>query len=113
MARQRVKPGWLTRKIMVEHLEIADSTFTKWDVKPVAKIGRNTYYMLRDVIENRLRNHRRQAGCCEECGYTKGAGSKANSKWIAFCPKCNHPIERGDLLSDQEFWDRTWESETG
>lgn len=97
----------MTRRDMVEALGISDSTFTKWNVKPVGKIGRNTYYWFRDVLENRIRHKRRQLGRCDECGYSKEELIRRNANWNGFCPKCNHPIAGSELLSDQKFWENS------
>ena len=97
----------MIRKHMIQALRISDSGFAKWRVKPVAKRGRNTYYWLRDVIENRVRAKRCELGCCEECGYPKEGLVGRNTNWNDFCPECNHPINADELFSSQAFWEKS------
>lgn len=51
------KPGWLNKKQMAESLDISVQAFDKWGVKPIAKIGRESFYDVRSVLDNRL-NHK-------------------------------------------------------
>lgn len=53
------KPGWLNKKQMTDSLGISTQAFDKWGVDPVAKIGRESFYDVRSVVENRLQH---QAG---------------------------------------------------
>lgn len=50
------QPFWLNKKSMADSLGISTQAFDKWDVKPVAKIGRESFYDVRSVIDNRLKH---------------------------------------------------------
>ena len=47
------KPGWLNKKEMAASLGISPQAFTQWGVEPVAKIGRETFYTVQNVLKNR------------------------------------------------------------
>ena len=47
------KDCWLTQAQMAASIGIRAETFQLWHVKPVARIGRYTYYSVKDVLENR------------------------------------------------------------
>lgn len=53
IARQ---PYWLNKKRMAESLGISTQAFDKWGVEPVAKIGRESFYDVRSVVDNRLKH---------------------------------------------------------
>ncbi|MBK3511283.1 terminase small subunit [Pseudomonas sp. MF6747] len=50
------QPGWLNKKNMADSLGISVQAFDKWDVAPVAKIGRESFYDVRSVLDNRLQH---------------------------------------------------------
>ncbi|SEC63141.1 terminase small subunit [Pseudomonas costantinii] len=50
------QPGWLNKKNMADSLGISVQAFDKWDVPAVAKIGRESFYDVRSVIDNRLQH---------------------------------------------------------
>lgn len=50
------QPYWLNKKRMAESLGISTQAFDKWSVEPVAKIGREAFYDVRSVVENRLQH---------------------------------------------------------
>ena len=52
---QRKNPlkHWVNRKEMVALLQITGQSFDAWNVQSVGKIGKNKYFTLQDVIENR------------------------------------------------------------
>lgn len=45
---------WLNKAQTARSLGISTQAFDKWGVEPVAKIGRENFYLLRDVLDNRL-----------------------------------------------------------
>lgn len=45
---------WLNQTQMCRSLGVSVQAFGRWDVKPVARIGRTAYYTVRDVLDNRL-----------------------------------------------------------
>lgn len=53
------QPYWLNKKRMAESLGISVQAFDKWGVEPVQKIGRESFYDVRSVVDNRLQH---QAG---------------------------------------------------
>lgn len=50
---QKPQPGWLNKQDMAASCGVSLTGFDKWDIEPVAKIGRNTYYRVADVLDNR------------------------------------------------------------
>lgn len=50
---QKPQPGWLNKQDMAASCGISLTGFDKWAIEPVAKIGRNTYYRVVDVLDNR------------------------------------------------------------
>ncbi|VVP01100.1 hypothetical protein PS862_02850 [Pseudomonas fluorescens] len=53
------QPFWLNKKNMADSLGISVQAFDKWGVQPVAKIGRESFYDVRAVVDNRVQH---QAG---------------------------------------------------
>lgn len=50
------QPFWLNKKRMAESLGISVQAFDKWGVEPVTKIGRESFYDVRSVVDNRLQH---------------------------------------------------------
>lgn len=50
------QPYWLNKKRMAESLGISVQAFDKWGVEPVQKIGRESFYDVRSVVDNRLQH---------------------------------------------------------
>ena len=50
------QPYWLNKKSMAESLGISVQAFDKWGVEPVQKIGRESFYDVRSVLDNRLQH---------------------------------------------------------
>lgn len=48
------QPGWLNQTEMAASCGISVVAFGKWGVQPIARIGRQAFYRVEDVIENRL-----------------------------------------------------------
>lgn len=48
------EPHWLNQQQMAAACGISVTAFTKWGVTPVAKIKREAFYTVRDVLDNRL-----------------------------------------------------------
>ncbi|HEJ1943963.1 TPA: terminase small subunit [Pseudomonas aeruginosa] len=48
------QPHWLNKSRMATSLGISTQAFDKWGVEPVARIGREVFYDVRSVLENRL-----------------------------------------------------------
>ncbi|SEI17170.1 Phage DNA packaging protein, Nu1 subunit of terminase [Pseudomonas asplenii] len=48
------KPHWLNKTSMAASLGITVQAFDKWKVEPVARIGRENFYDVRSVLDNRL-----------------------------------------------------------
>jgi len=55
-AGQKKEPHWLNRTQMAKSLGISAGAFDRWDVQPVARIGREKYFDVRAVLDNRLRH---------------------------------------------------------
>lgn len=52
--------GWLNKSEMASSLGISPQAFEKWGVQPVARIGREAFYTVSDVVENRLQHAARK-----------------------------------------------------
>ncbi len=50
------QPFWLNKKTMADSLGISVQAFDKWSVTPIAKIGRESFYDVRSVLDNRLQH---------------------------------------------------------
>jgi phage terminase Nu1 subunit (DNA packaging protein) len=50
------QPFWLNKKNMADSLGITVQAFDKWGVTPVAKIGREAFFDVRSVVDNRLKH---------------------------------------------------------
>ena len=46
--------GWLYQQELLSSLGVSLQAFNRWGVKPVANIGRRTYYTVKDVVNNRV-----------------------------------------------------------
>ncbi len=46
--------GWLNKSEMASSLGISPQAFEKWGVEPVARIGREAFYTVQDVVGNRV-----------------------------------------------------------
>lgn len=51
---------WLNKSDTAKSLGISVQAFDKWGVEPVAKIGRENFYTMRSVLDNRLANQRQK-----------------------------------------------------
>ncbi|GAB7527921.1 hypothetical protein PS3A_03270 [Pseudomonas sp. 3A(2025)] len=52
--------GWLNKSEMASSLGISPQAFDKWGVSPVARIGREAFYTVQIVVENRLDHAQRK-----------------------------------------------------
>ena len=48
------KPHWLNQQQMAKSLGLTVSAFSRWEVEPVARIGKQVFYDVCSVLENRL-----------------------------------------------------------
>jgi phage terminase Nu1 subunit (DNA packaging protein) len=46
---------WLNQQQIAKSLGITVSAFARWEVEPVARIGKQVFYDVRSVLENRLK----------------------------------------------------------
>tara|TARA_R110002049_G_scaffold309283_1_gene520076 strand:+ start:5700 stop:6209 length:510 start_codon:yes stop_codon:yes gene_type:complete len=53
-SKQEKENHWINQSTAAKSCGVSCQAFTKWGVKPVAKIGRETFYLLSDVLANRL-----------------------------------------------------------
>jgi phage terminase Nu1 subunit (DNA packaging protein) len=51
---EKPKEHWLTQQNMAKSLGVTVSAFARWEVEPVARIGKHAYYDVRAVLNNRL-----------------------------------------------------------
>lgn len=57
--KQEKQPGWLNKRELCLSLKISPSAFDKWGVPSITKIGREVFFSFADVLENRLKNERK------------------------------------------------------
>lgn len=50
----RVEPFWLNKSQMAESAGLTVQCFDRWGVQPTAKVGRSVYFLVSDVIKNRV-----------------------------------------------------------
>ncbi|NMZ98083.1 terminase small subunit [Pseudomonas lundensis] len=50
------QPFWLNKTRMAESLGISVQAFDKWGVEAVAKVGRESFYDVRSILDNRLKH---------------------------------------------------------
>ena len=55
------KPGWLNKSEMSASLGISPQAFDKLGVIPIARVGREAFYRVQDVVKNRLENAQNHA----------------------------------------------------
>lgn len=48
------QPYWRNQAEMAQSCGVSRTAFQSWGVPPVAKIGRNVYYLVADVLANRM-----------------------------------------------------------
>ncbi|WP_443191392.1 terminase small subunit [Pseudomonas indica] len=48
------QPGWLNKSEMAKSLGISPQAFDKWGVEPIERAGREAFYRVQDVLQNRL-----------------------------------------------------------
>ncbi len=46
--------GWLNKSDMAASLGISPQAFDKWGVEPISRIGREAFYRVQDVVQNRV-----------------------------------------------------------
>lgn len=52
--------GWLNKSEMAASLGISPQAFDKWGVEPISRIGREAFYTVQDVVQNRIDNAARK-----------------------------------------------------
>lgn len=69
-SKSKPKPGWINKKTMAASIGISVQAFDKWNIEPVAKIGRENFYVFKDVaefmIERALSSHRERSNLAGE-----------------------------------------------
>lgn len=48
------EPHWLTQSQMADACGVSVQAFQRWGIEPIAKCGRSKYYLVSDVIDNRV-----------------------------------------------------------
>lgn len=52
-ARKKKQLGWFNKTEMCTSLRVTPQAFDKWKIKPIAKSGRENFYIVKDVVDNR------------------------------------------------------------
>lgn len=52
--------GWLNKSDMASSLGISPQAFDKWGVTPIERIGREAFYTVQSVVENRVEHAQRK-----------------------------------------------------
>lgn len=58
----QVQGYWLNHTQMAAACGVSTQAFDKWRVKPVAVVGRESYYLVADVVANRLARQQQLGG---------------------------------------------------
>lgn len=58
--RKNPDPSWLNHGQMAQACGISQQAFHQWKVEPVAKIGKQVFYLAGDVVANRLANQQQK-----------------------------------------------------
>lgn len=61
-----LKPHWLNKSSMAASLGITVQAFDKWKVEPIARIGRENFYDVRSILDNRLKLAEQKAAADEQ-----------------------------------------------
>lgn len=51
------QPHWLNHRDMAAACGVSHQTFDNWGIKPVARIGKQSFYLVADVLRNRIARH--------------------------------------------------------
>lgn len=60
--RQKRQPGWINKKEIAASIGISVQAFSYWGLQPVAKIGREAFYTVDDVIDYKVKRALEKAG---------------------------------------------------
>ena len=60
--------SWMNRSNLVDSLGISGTAFDNWGVEPVARIGREAFFTVADVLKNRLDRQAEQFGRIDDRG---------------------------------------------
>ncbi|MNZ24048.1 Phage DNA packaging protein Nu1 [compost metagenome] len=99
------QPHWLNKSRMAASLGISTQAFDKWGVEPVARIGRETFYDVRSVLENRLaqaeRKHQPEGDFPE--GIDPLAEHKLTQERLRLTAAQADAQEKKNLVSDKQL----------
>lgn len=78
MTITKKQPGWLNKKDMAASLHVSVQAFDKWGVSPVEKIGREAFFDMRSVLENRMNAMNRK----QQPSTSESEESVDESEWL-------------------------------
>lgn len=95
----------LIKKEMAESLGISVQAFDKWGVEPVKRIGRSTYYCVRDVLDNRLENASQKQKPSDDLDLNEERARLTFHQ--ANIAELDEEVKRGELIPS-EIAERVW-----
>lgn len=99
------QPGWLNKSEMAKSLGISPQAFDKWDVEPIARIGREAFYRVQDVLENRLEHaaRKQQPTGLDEEGIDPLAEHKLTQERLRLTKAQADAQEKKNQVADKEL----------
>ncbi|MDU9416123.1 terminase small subunit [Pseudomonas sp. zfem005] len=103
---ETTKPrGCLNKSEMASSLGISPQAFDKWGVEPVARMGREAFYLVQDVVENRVQHALRK----QQPGHLDGEGVdplieyKLNVERLRLTAAQADAKEKENLVTDKQL----------
>lgn len=97
----------LNKKLMAKSLGISTQAFDKWDVKPCLKEGRQVYFSVADVVNNRLDNYQSKHQPKDTDGLDIVAERARLTYHQANIAELEEDIKRGELIP-ADVVERVW-----
>lgn len=97
----------LNKKTMAKSLGISTQAFDKWDVKPCHKEGRQVYFSVADVVNNRLENYQSKHQPKDAEGLDIVAERARLTFHQANIAELDEEIKRGELIPS-EVVEQVW-----
>jgi len=97
------QPGWLNKSEMAKSLGISPQAFEKWGVEPVARIGREAFYRVQDVVQNRVDHaaRKQQLEGSELEGLDPLAEAKLTQQKLRLTPAQAYAQEQKNQVNDK------------
>lgn len=99
------KPGWLNKSEMSKSLGISSQAFDKWGVEPIARIGRESFFRVQDVVQNRIDNtlRKHQPDTTDVDGVDPYAEAKLTQERLRLTKAQADAQEKKNLVTDKQL----------